>query len=142
MLVGIAALVAIAIFFLKGIRANLIVDAEDTSTALDEQHPGTAKGALDKAHELEEHSDFRGAIRALYLAALLYLHEHGLLTYDKSLTNREYLRALKEQPMMHEAFQPVVHIFDDVWYGYKPCTAETLSEYRGMVQKLREGQEG
>ncbi len=50
MLIGIAALVAIAIFFLKGIRANLIVDAEDTSTALDEQHPGTAKDALDKAH--------------------------------------------------------------------------------------------
>lgn len=135
--VGIAALIAVAFYFMKGIRDNLISDAQEQETAIIMAEPTTAKDALDQAQEFETHRDFRHAIRALYLATLLYLHEREILTYDKSATNREYLRQLAGQPALQNALKPVVYIFDDVWYGYQSCTAETLSEYRSLVQNLR-----
>ena len=105
-----------------------------------ESLPVTEKAALEQAQDFERHSDFREAIRALYLALLLHLHEQGVLSYAKSLTNREYLQELKTYPVLQKVLQPIVYIFDDVWYGYKSCDSEMLAEYRGLVQKSYEVQ--
>jgi len=140
LIIGIIALAAIVIFFLQKVRVNLISDVEDNATQGSESLPITEKAALHQAQKFEQHSDFREAIRALYLAILLHLHERGVLSYDKSLTNREYLRELKTYPVLQKALQPIVHIFDDVWYGYKPCGSEMLTQYRGLVQKVYEVQ--
>jgi len=134
--IGVVALISVVVYFMKGIFDNLISDAQEHKSETITEDPITAQGAFNQAREFETHSDFRNAIRALYLATLLYFHENEVLTYDKSATNREYLRQLEVQPSLQNALKPVVYIFDDVWYGYKPCTADTLSEYRSLVQNL------
>jgi len=134
--IGIAALILVTVYLMKGIRDNLISDVQERKTETIAEEPITAKDALNQAQEFETHSDFRNAIRALYLATLLYLHERDILTYDKSATNREYLRQLEGQPSLQNALKSAVYIFDDVWYGYKPCTADTLAEYRSLVKML------
>ena len=130
------ALIAVVLFFLWKIRDTLIVGVEDVPSQPSEDSPITEREALDQAEAFEIHRNFREALRSLYLAALLHLQGCGLLPYDKSLTNREHLRELKAQPNLQNALRPVIHIFDDVWYGHRLCSADTVTEYRGLLQKV------
>ena len=136
--VGILALIAVVGFFAQQIRHHLISDAPEETPQSSEDVPFTARAALDQAEQFEVHHNFREALRSLYLAALLHLQERGLVSYDKSLTNREHLRELKAHPNLQNVLRPVVHTFDDVWYGHKPCNAGTMTEYRGFLQKVYE----
>lgn len=136
---GILVLIAIVTLFIQKIHKNLIADAKSNiaqSTA--ENIPTTESDALEQAEQFETNHDFREAIRSLYLVALLHLQEHGFLSYDRSRTNREYLNELRENPNLQHALQPVIHTFDEIWYGYKPCTAETVTEYRELLPKVYE----
>jgi len=138
LIIGLSALIATLAFFGQQIRHHLIVDAEYEAAQSAEETPVTERAALDQAEKFEAGRDFRAALRSIYLAALLHLHERGVLSYGKSLTNREYLRELKVHPALHNALRPVVYTFDDVWYGYKPCNSETVVEYRRLLQKVYE----
>ena len=133
---GAIALGAVVVFFIRQIRMNLIIEArEDVSdTALDQVE--TEKAALAHAETAEASNDFRGALRFLYLSAILHLQERGVLPYDKSLTNREYLHQTQEDIDLQATLDPAVTVFDEVWYGHKPCDAETVAGYRDLLQKI------
>ena len=133
---GAIALSAVIIFFIRQIRMNLIIEArEDVSdTAL--ARVETEKAALAHAETAEASNDFRGALRFLYLSAIFHLQERGVLPYDKSLTNREYLYQTQEDTDLQATLGPAVTVFDEVWYGHKPCDAETVAGYRELLQKV------
>ncbi len=133
---GAVALGAVLIFFIRQIRLNLIGEAhgEVTETALERVE--TERAALARAETAEAASDFREALRFLYLSAVLHLQERGVLPYDKSLTNREYLRQAQADTDLHTALGPAITVFDEVWYGHKPCDAETVANYRDLLQKV------
>ena len=131
-----AALGAMVIFFVRQIRMNLINEANDEVTADALKRVETERTALAHAETAEAASDFRGALRYLYLSAILHLQERGVLPYDKSLTNREYLSQAQNDIDMHAALGPAIKVFDEVWYGYKPCDAETVANYRSLLQKV------
>ena len=133
---GAIALSAVIVFFIRQIRMNLIIEArEDVSdTALDRVE--TEKAALAHAETAEASNDFRGALRFLYLSAILHLQERGVLPYDKSLTNREYLHQTQEDIDLQATLGPAVTVFDEVWYGYKSCDAETVAGYRDLLKKV------
>ena len=59
-----------------------------------------------------------------------------MLTYDKSLTNLEYLHTLQTHAELQDALRPAIQVFDDVWYGYKPCNAGTIGNYRALLEKV------
>ena len=127
---------AVIIFFVRQIRMNLISEAHDevTETALEQVE--TERAALARAETAEAESDFRGALRFLYLSAIFHLQGRGLLPYDKSLTNREYLHQAQADIDLHTALGPAITIFDEVWYGHKPCDAETVSSYRNLLKNV------
>ena len=131
------ALIAVVAFFVRQIRRHLINDAEEAPQS-SEDSPITARAALDGAEQFETDGDFREALRSLYLAALRHLQERGFLSYDKSLTNHEYLRELNRHPNLRETLRPIIHTFDEVWYGYKTSDKETVTEYRNLLQKVYE----
>jgi len=88
--------------------------------------------------------NYREAIRALLLSALLALDEAGLIVFDPALTNREYVslvaraRARKPEPMPAAVAEPLatlVETFDAVWYGNQPCT---LATYTACEQSARQ----
>lgn len=130
------ALAAVVIFFIRQIRMNLIAEARDEVTETALARVETEKAALARAETAAAASDFREALRYLYLSAILHLQERRVLPYDKSLTNREYLHQAQADIDLHTTLGPAITVFDEVWYGYKPCDAETVANYRDLLQQV------
>lgn len=82
--------------------------------------------------------DYRTAVRLLYLSTLLLLEERKLLRYDRTLTNREYLRQVADNPSLVGALRPVVDTFDEVWYGQVEPDAGGYEAYARQVDRVRE----
>lgn len=133
---GVIAIGIVLIFFIKQIRMNLISEVRENEAESVEDIVRTEKAALAHANTAEASNDFRGALRYLYLSAVLHLQENGILPYDKSLTNREYLHQSQVDTNLQETLGPAVTVFDEVWYGHKPCDAETVANYRELLQKV------
>ena len=133
---GVIAIGIVVIFFLKQIRMNLISEAREIETEIVANSVRTEKAALAHADSAEASSDFRNALRYLYLSAILHLQERGILPFDKSLTNREYLHQSQVDINLQETLGPAVTVFDEVWYGHKPCNAETVANYRDLLKKV------
>jgi hypothetical protein len=102
------------------------------------ESPPTAAAARTSAHKLADAGSYREAVRHLYLSALLTLHERNLITYQPSDTNREVLRAVRNQPLLHQQLQPVIATFDDVWYGVHEPDRTSFDNYVAAVAKLEE----
>lgn len=97
----------------------------------------TPSAALSRAEERSQSGDYRDAVRYLYLAVLLDLDERGVLDYDRTRTNREVVRAMRNDPEMAGELQAVVTVFDDVWYGFHPLSEATYRDYERRVAALR-----
>lgn len=97
----------------------------------------TADSALQRAQTLSGGGDYRTAVRYLYLSSLLLLEEHGLLRYDRSLTNREYLRSVSNKPRLAKILRDVIDVFDRVWYGFQPIKEDEYDVYAQQVEELK-----
>lgn len=133
---GAIALGAVVLFFIRQIQMNLIVEASGGVSNTAPERVETEAAALARAETAEASNDFRDALRYLYLSAILHLQERGVLPYDKSLTNREYLHQEQVDINLQTTLGPAVTLFDEVWYGHKPCDAETVKKYRDLLQKV------
>ena len=133
---GCLILIGLTFFFIQQIRRNLVVEVGDKATESEMDNVTTAQAALTQSEVAATSHNFRDALRFLYLSAIFHLQERGILTYDKSLTNLEYLHTLQAHAELQEALRPVIQVFDDVWYGYKPCNADTIANYRELLQKV------
>jgi hypothetical protein len=103
--------------------------------------PLTAELALQRAQELSTGGDYRTAVRYLYLSSLLLLEERGLLRYDRSLTNREYLRTVAHRPELAAILREVIDVFDRVWYGFQTLNPGEYEAYVLRVETLRQQKE-
>ncbi|GAB4192208.1 MAG: DUF4129 domain-containing protein [Roseiflexaceae bacterium] len=125
----------VVIYLVLGVRRNMVsevrADAEDPEANL------TARTALDQAGDMAREGDYRTAVRYLYLSALLWLDERGMLRYDRALTNREYLEQVRDNPDLRARLAPIVETFDRVWYGHTPLDAGSFAAYRAQVEALR-----
>lgn len=137
-----ALLVAYALFYLsRNLSRSLVRDAELGGGENESEGLLTSKGALQRAQNLSMHGDYRNAIRYLYLSSLLVLDEQGLLRYDRSRTNREYLRSVASRPELAAPLHDVIDVFDRVWYGFEDVDEETYKSYVEHVDELREKKE-
>ena len=134
--IGCLMLIGLTFFFIQQIRRNLVAEVRDRVPESEMDNVTTAQAALTQSEIAATSHNFRDALRFLYLSAILHLQERGILTYDKSLTNLEYLHTLQAHVELQEALRPVIQVFDDVWYGYKPCNADTIANYRELLQKV------
>ncbi len=135
--VGILALALVLAFALRGVLANFVAEAEAEADAEASGELLTADSALRRAQTLSAAGDYRTAVRYLYLSSLLLLEERGLLRYDRSLTNREYLRSVAHLPELASTLRDVVEVFDRVWYGYQLLDAAAYARYADRVADLR-----
>ncbi len=133
---GVIAITIILIYFIRQIRLNIISEVHDKEAEIVDEQVTTAKAALANADTAEVSNDFREALRYLYLSAILNLQERGILPYDKSMTNREYLQHAQVDNNLQETLGSAVTVFDDVWYGHKSCDADTIANYRDLLQKI------
>ena len=125
-------------FISRNLSRSLVREAELAAENADGDAALTSKGAMQRAQTLSGQGDYRNAVRYLYLSSLLILDEQGLLRYDRSRTNREYLRSISSRPQLAEPLREVIDVFDRVWYGFDSVDEETYQSYVQHVDELRE----
>ncbi len=134
-----AVLLAIIMFFIfRSIFGDLINDARAGDNGDGSQEVLTADAAFERAQSLSRGGDYRSAVRYLYLSSLLMLDERGLLRYDRSKTNREYLKSVANSPELAGPLSEVIDVFDNVWYGFHTLDEETFKHYSARVEELKE----
>ncbi|MDQ3854967.1 MAG: DUF4129 domain-containing protein [Chloroflexota bacterium] len=137
LLLGIAvlALVAVLLLLLRSLpRRSPPAEGSDPGAATP---PLTSEGMRARAAELAQVGDYRAAVRATFVALLLYLSEHGKLRYNRSMTNREHLASIGEGSTLRQQLQPIVARFDDVWYGDARVTAGDYEDYVRRTEAVR-----
>jgi hypothetical protein len=90
---------------------------------------------LDDAATLAERGDFRGALRALYVATLVTLDRRGMIEFDPARTNWQYLRTMPRGDT-RRAFATFTRVFDHKWYGHEPAGPEDYRRCRRMADVI------
>lgn len=135
--VGGLALAALLYYVARTLTVSLAGDAHLRAEDGDGRTPLTADAAFTRAQEMADARDYRTAVRYLYLSALLTLDERGLLRYDRTKTNREYVRSLRNEPTLAAKLREVIDLFDRVWYGLQPLDLAAYTRYQEQVAELR-----
>jgi hypothetical protein len=142
LMIGAALLLVLSLLYIsRNLSRSLVREAELNAQASEDEALLTSKGAFQRAQTLSGQGDYRSAIRYLYLSSLLVLDERGLLRYDRSRTNREYLRSVSAKPQLAAPLRDVIDVFDRVWYGYEAVDEQTYQSYLQHVDELREKKE-
>ncbi len=128
-------------FIARGLSHNLVREAQTETEENASDELLTSKGAFKRAETLSMQGDYRNAVRDLYLSSLLVLDEQGLMRYDRSRTNREYLRSVATKPELAKPLRDVIDVFDRVWYGFEGVDEQTYQSYVERVDELREKKE-
>jgi hypothetical protein len=138
---GVIIFILSLLFIARGLSRSLVREAQLAAEDDENNELLTSKGALKRAETLSMQGDYRTAIRYLYLSSLLVLDEQGLMRYDRSRTNREYLRSVSSKPELAKPLQDVIDVFDRVWYGFEGVDEQTYQSYVERVDELREKKE-
>lgn len=109
--------------------------------ALEESH---TENALDHtvdeweefAREWLRRGDLRQAVRALYLALLVELHQRRQIDYNRAFTNWRYVREFNGQPEQRQTLRGLTEVFDRVWYGRFACAREEFDRFERGVRGL------
>jgi hypothetical protein len=131
-------LVLILAYIFRGLFADMITDAHLTGDGNSGDEILTAEAAFQRAQTLSRGGEYRSAVRYLYLSSLLLLDERGLLRYDRTRTNREYLRTVSDSPELVQPLTEVIEVFDNVWYGYHELDEASFKHYSDRVEELKE----
>jgi hypothetical protein len=131
-------LVLILLYIFRKLFGDFIAEASMDQEQMAGDELLTAETALQKAKEISRAGDYRTAVRYLYLSSLLTLDERGLLRFDRSKTNREYLRTVAALPQLSAPLHDVIDVFDRVWYGFQPLDEDSFQHYVEKVDQLRE----
>lgn len=131
-------LAIILLFVFRTLFSDFISEARVAGDKNSGEEPLTSEDAFEKAQALSRGGDYRSAVRYLYLSSLLLLDERGLLRYDRTKTNREYLRSISRSPGLARPLGEVIEVFDDVWYGYHSLDEQAFRHYSSRVQELKE----
>lgn len=135
---GILILFFVFWFVGREFMGGLLLEAGAGPSTRDGGEPLTAARALQQAQGLSAAGDYRNAVRYLYLASLLRLDERGLLRYDRSRTNREYVRSVDDTPELASNLKDVIDVFDEVWYGYQPLDKSSYERFVERVSDLQD----
>lgn len=142
LIIAAALLFAFSLFFIsRSLSRSLVRESQLVAEENDSDELLTSKGAFKRAETLSTQGDYRNAIRYLYLSSLLVLDEQGLMRYDRSRTNREYLRSVSSKPELAKPLHDVIDVFDRVWYGFEGVDKQTYQSYVERVDELREKKE-
>jgi Domain of unknown function (DUF4129) len=106
--------------------------SDDPASAL--SRPAESWAGL--ADELAAKGEFREAIRHLYLALLARLHRDGVIDYDPTNSNWDYLLAFKGAAEVRGAFRDLTRRFDFAWYGNFDVTNVSWRAFRSTAEPL------
>lgn len=135
-LLAVAGLVA---WVYRRLRRELAPDVVGASREASPARP-TAEQARAEAERLAAAGDYRAAIRALGVAALLRCDELGRVRFDRSLTNQEVLgkARLQGDEGLAAHLAPLLQAFDRCWYGGASCSRESYAAVADQASAIWE----
>ncbi|MBI5351128.1 MAG: DUF4129 domain-containing protein [Chloroflexi bacterium] len=132
-------LLAVVLFYVfRSLFVDFMKEAQINGEEGGNGEPLTSEAAFEKAQGLSRGGDYRSAVRYLYLSSLLLMDERGVLRFDRSKTNHEYLRSVANSPELAKPLEEVIEVFDNVWYGYHSLEEESFKYYSARVEELKE----
>lgn len=90
----------------------------------------TATNLLSEAEALARQGDLRAAIRKAYVALLVELGDRNLITLAQHKTNRDYLNAVRNIPLLHSTMRGLTDAFELHWYGFAEATENDWNNFR------------
>lgn len=105
---------------------------------LPEDVPDSAERLLALSHELAASGEWRRAFRAAYLAMLLLLSEAGVIRFDPSRTNGEYLREASRHAEGLALLRPITNEFNRLIYGDGAVRESEWREAMGAATAAKE----
>jgi hypothetical protein len=130
---GVLVAVGVAVFGWLGLRRARAPQHTRVASPFAAEAGWTADQARAAAEAAAGAQDYRKAIRYRYLATLLALDEAGRVRFDPALTNHEYLQ--RAPAPLRDPLQPLVGIFERLWYGGFPATAEDYHAYQVLAAR-------
>jgi hypothetical protein len=120
---GVILLAGVAIYFGRNLFSNLSAESSVAQPEAESDVPAS----------------FRTAVRQLYLGTLLILDERGKLKFDRALTNRETVRAVRNAgaSALADNLRPIVDYYDGVWYGFARVEQGDYERYRAQVEAVK-----
>lgn len=95
----------------------------------------TAGDLLSEAEALARAGDLRAAIRKAYIALLCELGDRKIIRLAQYKTNRDYLRAVRQIPPLHDEMRKLTNSFESHWYGFEPATETEWNTFRSGYHK-------
>lgn len=96
------------------------------------------EAAFASAQERFRAGDWSAAIRNLYVAAILWLDRRGVIRYEESKTNRDYVLELAADPRRQSRFRALTDRFELTVYGGRPADARVCGEMLELVSAWRD----
>lgn len=95
------------------------------------------QSALAAARRARDGCDWPRAIRYLYVGAILWLDDHGLVHYRESKTNEDYVRELAPVAGAQRELRQLTRAFDGVVYGGRPAREEMCQAMSAAFEGLQ-----
>jgi hypothetical protein len=90
----------------------------------------TATDLLSEAEALARKGEIRAAIRKGYIALLVEMGDRNLITLAQHKTNRDYLNAVRNIPLLHSTMRVLTDSFELHWYGFAEATENDWKTFR------------
>jgi hypothetical protein len=122
-----------------GEGTQLEVSTQDASTLTADPTNALSRPPEGWAHladELAARGEYREAVRSLYLALLSRLHREGVIHYDTTLSNWDYLRQFRSRREWLPSFRELTLRFDFAWYGNLPVGADGYRDFRALCAPM------
>ena len=122
-----------------GEDTRLEVSTQDASTLAADPMNALSRPPEGWAHladELAARGEYREAVRSLYLALLSRLHREGVIHYDTTLSNWDYLRQFRNRREWVPSFRELTLRFDFAWYGNLPVGADGYRDFRALCAPM------
>ncbi len=114
-----------------GILREQFHDTEET----DDMSPGDLPSDVyvTRAKELAGQGRYHSAIGELVLGAMSQIERRGMLHYQRGLTHRDYLRAVRNKERQYRALGGMIRIYEPIGFGRREANREnyesTLTGY-------------
>ncbi len=83
----------------------------------------SATDLLAEAEALARNGEIRAAIRKTYIALLVELGDRKIISLAQHKTNRDYLRAVSNNPSLYGNMRGLTESFERHWYGFAETSA-------------------
>lgn len=137
---AVALLLYHVILTLKGAFGTLPKARGARPSAAGESFQTDPAALLAEADAAAAGGDFEQALRHLYLALIRNLDRHGLLRYDRSRTNYEYLREVRALAAVAGPLATLTAQVEAVWYGEQPAQLAYYQRCRDLALAAWQGE--